>query len=191
MKRKIGDLTRVISTIISRIFDPIWESLIILFLLSQLAKSEFPKGSLFLLSFFLVYLIPWLFFHYQLKKGKISDWDITKREERISFYSVSKVTILIFFSILFFLSPKSIPFYLKFLIPFLIFYLLTFFNKVSGHMITNTLFILSIYFYTGKSDILYIGIIILLLVALSRFNLKKHTLPQLIIGTGLGLLALI
>lgn len=181
-----------IARIISRIFSPIVEGPFLIWLATQLVETELAWQNVFLTTLFFIYFLPLVFFFLGLKIGWISDWDITKREERYRLYSFTFLSIVICLIVFSFFKEKMLfYFYLKLLLPVFIFFLITFFWKISGHTLVNSLFVLLLYFYFDKSVILYLGIFLLILVGWSRMILKKHTLAQVIAGTLLSLLILI
>ncbi|MFC1711544.1 hypothetical protein ACFLZ1_03060 [Patescibacteria group bacterium] len=181
-----------LAIIISRVFDPIHEGLIIVFLISLLSPAKDNWVFIFFLSIILVYLLPWAFFFKLLKSGKISDWDITKRQERYLFYSFSFLSMLLFIVLIFFFQGKELGlFYLKILLPLFIYYLFTFIYKVSGHMFINSFLLVVLLMFFQNILFLVFGAFILILVGWSRIVLKKHTIFQVIIGTLLPFVVLL
>lgn len=177
---------------ISRLFDPIIEAPLILWLAARLTVTNLSWQKIYLISLFFISLLPALCFLFFLKKKIITDWNVTKREERYGIFSFTFLSIVICLTTFYLLNEKVLLlFYLKLFLPIIIFFLITFFWKISGHMLVNTMFILLTYLYYNKSIILYLAIILLLLVGWSRINLKKHTLAQVVCGSLLALLVLI
>jgi len=177
---------------ISRLFDVFLEIPVILLLATQLVQTNISWQKIYLISFFFIFLLPILCFLFFLKKKIITDWDVTKREERYGIFSFTFLSIIICLTTFYLLNEKALLlFYIKLFLPIFIFFFITFFWKISGHMLVNTIFILLLYLYINKSIILYLGIILLLLVGWARINLKKHTLVQVVCGTLLPLLILI
>ncbi len=125
--------------------------------------------------------IPYLYIYRSFRQKKISDLDITKREER---YKAMIITCLSFVSSVFVVYFFGNSIILKVSIMSLIILLLntciTFFWKISLHMTLNVISALVInYLYHWQVPILYITIP---LVFWSRLYLRKHTIPQLIGG---------
>lgn len=181
-----------IAQIISRLFDPIIEGPFLIWLTTQLVETDLAWKKVFLISLFFIYLLPLVFFLLSLKRGWISDLDTTKRKERYGIYSFTLFSIVICLLVFYFLNEKMIFFfYLKLFLPVFIFFLITFFWKISGHALMNSLFILLLYFYSNESSILYWGIFLIILVGWSRVFLKKHTWVQVIAGSLLPLLIII
>lgn len=168
--------------IISRIFDPVFEGPLIIWLAVKLSQQnqDFKNLGLSLLFF---YLLPMIFFLFSWKKGWVSDWDTTKRRERYGVFTFAFLSIISGLVILLILGQTVlVNCYLKLLLPVIIFFITTFFWKISGHLLMNSIFFLLIYFNLDKSSIIIIASILLLLVGWSRIKLKKHTLPQVIAG---------
>jgi membrane-associated phospholipid phosphatase len=185
-----------LAVLISRVFDPSWESVIILYLASRLADSG-GWQSLFFLSFTFVFLLPFLFFLFLLKRKEIGDWDITKRQERYKLFNFIFASLVLFLIILYFFYKGSVFwFYLKLTVPLILFYVLTFKTKPSGHMLVNTLFFLMLWLYTRQNMVLqhmvlYLALPVLIGVGWSRYRLKKHTVLQIVLGGVLSLLILL
>lgn len=138
-----------------------------------------------LLIFFDVILPIFLFFLI-LKTGRVSDIDVTKREERYQLF-LGFTIILIVPTVLAYYFGNTLFFVLQLitLISALCMYLATLKFKISGHMFMNAEAILVInYLFSWNSLWLFL---ILPLVAFARFYLKKHSLFQIVAGCFLGL----
>ena len=172
-----------IAKAISFIFSPIFTGAGAIVLLAKLSPAANQWLKALGISFFLVFIVPFIYFLILLKQKKISDWDISQRRERYKIYTFVFLILLFCLMVFYFLFGKaSVVFYLKMLLPFFIFFLITFFYKVSGHLFVNSFFILLLYFYSNNSIIIFMGIFLLILIAWSRIVLKKHTLGQVILG---------
>ncbi len=138
-----------------------------------------------LLIFFDVILPIFLFFLI-LKTGRVSDIDVTKREERYQLF-IGFTIILIVPTILAYYFGNTLFFVLQLitLISAFCMYLATLKFKISGHMFMNTEAILVIN-YLFYWTLLWLFLIVPL-VAFARFYLKKHNLFQIIAGCFLGL----
>jgi membrane-associated phospholipid phosphatase len=181
-----------IARLISRIFSPLAEGPFSIWLASQFIFTQIGGLKVFLLTLFFVYLLPFSLFLFFLKQKKISDWDIKQREQRYNLFSFTFLSIVACLLIFYFLGEKTLVFfYLRLLLPVLIFFITTFFYKISGHMLTNSIFILLLYLYTNKSIIICLGILWIIMVGWARVKLKRHTLAQVVAGALLPLIILI
>lgn len=119
------------------------------------------------------------------KKGKISDWHITKREERHIYFAVIVAVTLVSVILSYYLTNyKFFALDVALLSVALSLSLLTFVFKISGHMVMNTSSVLLLnYLFDWKLMWLFL---IVPVVAFARFYLKKHTLFQLLAGTVVG-----
>lgn len=138
-----------------------------------------------LLIFFDVILPIFLFFLI-LKTGRVSDIDVTKREERYQLF-IGFTIILIVPTVLAYYFGNTLFFVLQLitLISAFCMYLATLKFKISGHMFMNTEAILVIN-YLFHWTLLWL-LLIVPLVAFARFYLKKHSLFQIVAGCFLGL----
>ncbi len=124
-------------------------------------------------------IIPYVYIFQAYKRKKISDLNITKREERYRVMIVTLFSFLLSLAFIFFLGNLLI---LKLsVLAFIILAantFITFFWKISLHMALNIVFVLIInYLYHWQLPILYAC---LPLVFWSRLYLKKHTVLQLL-----------
>ena len=178
--------------VISGIFSPVAESLAIIWLATNMNITFLGWTKVFSLSLFFIFFLPYGFFFYLKKNKKISDNDISKRGERHRFNIFTFFSIALFLAIMFFFNEKALVFfYLRLLTPFFIYIIITFFWKISGHMVVNSIFVQLIYFYTKNPLLLLLGIFVLFLVGWSRVYLKRHTLVQVSFGGLLPLIILI
>ena len=178
---------RIFSKIISRSFDfytwfPV--GLLLAIFNTGLAVAQI-KILLPLLIFFDVVLPIFLFFLI-LKTGRVSDIDVTKREERYQLF-IGFTIILIVPTILayYFGNTLFFVFQLITLISAFCMYLATLKFKISGHMFMNAeaIFVINYLFHW---TLLWLFLIVPL-VAFARSYLKKHSLFQIFAGCFLGL----
>ena len=163
-----------------------------IFLASKLAPSNIPFFKVLGLSLFFVFFIPAFFYLIFLKKGLISDFDITKKEERPKIHLVVLISVLLFLLVCWALGEKALVyFYLKIIFPFFAFALITLFWKISFHALMNTLFILLLYLNTNNPAVLYMGVFLLFLVFWAKLKINHHTLSQLLAGALLPFLILV
>ncbi|MBL7150943.1 hypothetical protein ISS86_03360 [Candidatus Microgenomates bacterium] len=172
-----------LASIISIVFDPLVEGPILL-IIFFLAKSTAPFWLLVLIVFIDTFF-PILFMFYGLKRGFISDWETTNRHER---HSLNFVLLLITFLNLFLFYIFSDSFLLRaffvFLILILIYALITFFWKISGHMTANTAFVITLNILSGWQ--LWWLVFLLPLVAWARLVRNKHDVWQILGGVALA-----
>lgn len=130
-------------------------------------------------------ILPILLFFLALKRGNISDIDVTLRKERYKLFG--GMTFILAISVLIsFIFANNLFFVLSLisLLVALTLYLITLRYKISGHMIMNTGSILIIN-YLFNWEFLWL-FLILPIVGFSRIYLKKHTLIQVLTGATIG-----
>ncbi|MBI2326858.1 hypothetical protein HYU92_00920 [Candidatus Curtissbacteria bacterium] len=131
--------------------------------------------------------IPIFLFFLILKRGGISDIDVTKREERYKLFGGMTV-ILIIPTIFAYIFGNNLFFVLHLisLIAAFTLYLITLRFKISGHLIMNSggIFIIN-YLFDWKLLWLFV---IVLIVAFARIYLKKHTILEILTGGLVGFL---
>jgi len=174
--------------VISIVFSPIASLLTMtgLFLFLLAGKEHFLLTAAWLI--FMCVVVPGIIYVWLTKKGKISDFDITKREERIRIYLAVLVAYLICLIGLNIMGEIGL---FNALLPIwlliLVFFLVTLFWKISGHtgMVSGAWIFLMHFFGTEKMWWFGLGIVVL---AWARVYLKKHTLAQSIGGIVMGIL---
>lgn len=152
-----------------------------------MSRADLSSGKfLHFLPILLILAIPIIYFFYALKKKKISDWELTKRQERYPLYILSLVCgALGLFFLQIYGSQALFTLALIFYLLGIFITLINFFWKISTHtagitagaLAFNLLFNQTIYHY------LYL---LIPLVIWSRYEEKKHTLSQLLAGVLLG-----
>lgn len=174
MKKKLAFL-------ISRVFDlHIIGTLTIILAVTQGVFDQTRLRFLFIVTFFDVFL-PFIFFLFLYRTGRVSDWWVTKRQERLP--------IFIFVALTHFLGILSAGWYgnlevmrllMSFYTLFLVFLVTMLFYKISTHtgILSTLVFLLAAFF--GSWYLLLYGLVIL--VAWSRVVLKAHSLGQVFWG---------
>lgn len=142
------------------------------------------------LLFTLTLLIPSVILLISKRVGLISDFNVTKREERLRIYPF--LLISFFLALIVALNTKDntlISMYYILNITFFFGFLITLFFKISFHMICS---VLAIFFVILLSNTTYTYILLPLLpfIGWSRIELKKHSLSQTIAGILLPLLCI-
>lgn len=174
-----------IAVFISRVFDPAW---LIPGMLALAAGWSLFNGLRWRFIFILLLidgLIPFIYFVHLLSTKEVSDWDTTRREQRIKLYGFTLVVHSIG-AILALLLGKIVLAKILFLFLILaaVFTLITFKWKISIH--------------TGVSSaaVVFLGLLfgfqwlwlflIVAAIAWARIVMKKHTVWQTITGAGLA-----
>jgi len=114
--------------------------------------------------------------------GITSDFNVTKREERVRLFGVMGMTFLLALLLSFKTGDiRLITIYTTLNLTFLLGLLITLFEKISFHMIWS---MLSIFFiiYLWQIPYLYLLLLLIPLIGWSRLQLKRHTLRQVILG---------
>lgn len=180
-------LAERLAKLFSRLFDLYTWSIILNLLFLYRSKLTPPQAAVLTpLVVLLELILPVVVFVFFLKKGFISDVDITRRGERPRFFSVLAALMLVG-SVAGYVYGNPLFFWLQLtvLAEILIVVAITLFWKISGHTMVNSLGIFFInYFFAGKFWWLYF---LLIPVAWSRWYLKKHSPLQLLAGAALGL----
>lgn len=173
--------------LISRVFDFYFWSPVLLFieifntgLTNQQIRILLPTllGLNVILPIFLFFLV--------LKKGKVSDIDVTKRQERHQLFGTLSI-ILIISSLVSFYLGNNLFFVLQLtaLTAILTMFLVTLRFKISGHALMNSgaIFVIN---YLFDFKLLWLFVIVPI-VAFARIYLKKHTLAEVLAGAIVGL----
>lgn len=175
-----------LATAISYIFSPV--ALMPLFLILITVHSGFAQQEKFLvlgLFIFLGILPIELMLLFLKQTGRISDWDVTQRRERIpiNVFSVAVGTLLLFI-LARFNQPQIFTYYLYTYVWFFLYAIITFFWKISAHTSAVTVFCLSLVTLFGSAW--WWLFILIPAVAWARVYRKRHTLTQALSGIGLS-----
>lgn len=169
-------MKKISAQLISVIFSPfVWT---IFFFALALNKGLFDSKRYIILLFLLCLMIPTIIYIFLLKTKKLSDPDISKRQERYFILIVINVCAIV---LLLFIKMAGLTLLFKLtLIAYVVLAissLITFFYKISFHMtFACTFIILSDSLYGFKLWYLYL---IIPTIFWSRLYLKKHTLGEL------------
>lgn len=173
--------------VIARLFDPL--------------VTNFLVSMVFLLSvdqiswrWFLVLLVgdlllPVSFLIFSLQRGKISDFDMTKRQERMPYYTI--VAVCWSGTLLVLLLMGNIPVEILMMQTWLaVFGILnvgiTKFWKISGHMMAATSLVLWLILLWSPAFLVLLFTLMPLL-GWARWTMRKHTVAQLIAGVAVML----
>lgn len=171
-------LTKFLETISIILSPPAW---LLYFLIASSNKGLFVGDRVSDLTILGIFLIPLIYFFYLYKTKKISNLDITIREER--YRSLMVMNLFLFLLLLYLKLHNFGQFYTLMLIFFLINALtsiITFKYKISFHMTYTIIFSTFINFlYDFQLPILFLTIP---LIAWSRIYLKQHTYKQVLLA---------
>ncbi len=174
-------MQRTIAKIVSGVFGAPWILVAGWMILFKTGLS--PEQTMFMGVLYVVFfvLFPGVYIAYAMKKGLIEDLDITKRQERYMIMTIYLVShILVLAVSLFYGNARLVEEMLMLSVVFASVYLITFYWKISLHMVVNVLGITLLNINFGwHLAWLYLLIPV---VAWSRLVLKKHTPAQLIAG---------
>lgn len=168
--------------ITSRIFDPAVTKILTGIAFLMLVQVE-PAWLATLLIGDL--FIPLCYFTLSLRRGSISDIDITKRKERIPYYTVLAVcwtTTLFIIWQLGDIPPEILLMQAWFAVFGILNVSITYFWKISGHMMAATGLVMWLSLLWSPIFLLLL-ITFIPLVAWSRLSMRKHTLAQVVAGT--------
>ena len=125
-------------------------------------------------------VVPLMFYLHLVRQKEISDWDISRRDERLPLYAFATVAHLGGVGVAVGFGQWSLAQVLGvFWVLAAVFTLVTMRWKISVHMGVNAA--LAVYLGLGWWGLGLVG-----LVGWSRWYLKKHRLMQIIWGAGLG-----
>lgn len=176
-------MTHRIAKTISYLFDPIVIGLITIFLIIKATPiSGHAKIGWYALVMLVAVVPPVGLFLYQRATGKISDWYISKRSERKDVLLMAVAGNFLLLIVVYLLKAPHLllVFCLLSLIVDLTVYLVTFFYKISGHLIATTLFVLVLLLVYSVNW--WPTMLLIVLVAWSRLYLKAHTFGEVTSG---------
>lgn len=132
----------------------------------------------------LILAVPIIYYLYALKTKKISDWEVTKRQERYPIYILSLICGgIALVSLKIFSDQGLFTLAVIFYLVAIVLTVINFFWKISVHTAGVTSGILGFNFLFNEPAWLYF---LIPLVAWSRLEEKKHTLTQSLGGIVLG-----
>lgn len=175
---------------LARFFSrPVMLFLIVLASIVFVTESSITTTYAYIISI-LTFVVPLATILLFKRLGIISDINATKREERPRLYIVMLISFLISLYITFLSGESSlITVFLVINLTFVIGFVITFFWKISYHMIWSVLSLFVI-FYILQNPYTLLLVILLPFIAWSRIERKRHTLAQLIAGVVLPLICI-
>lgn len=170
-----------LAIIISRIFDPAWLIPGMLAVAVGWSLLNGLRWRFIVILLLIDGLIPFIYFVHLLSTKEISDWDTTKREQRLKLYGFVLVSHAIGVILAFLLGKLVLSkILLLFLILAAVFTLITFRWKISIHTGVSSAATVFLSFLFGRNWLwlyLIVGII-----AWARVVMQKHTLAQTVAG---------
>lgn len=180
-------MKRKLAWAISRVFDPVIEIPILLAGSVYYALSNGLRWRFLVMLLVVDALLPALYMVYGLMKGKIKDWDITRREERMGLYFFT-IFAHLFGVVAAYAVGKTDLFeiLLVFWTMAVVFAVVTLFWKISVHAGTNAAVVAFFNHYYGWDRFWWL-VLVLIVVLWSRVEIKKHTWAQVLVGATLAL----
>lgn len=171
---------------VSRVFDPVIEIPVMLGASVWWALTNGLRWRFLVFLLLVDALLPALYMFYGLKKGFISDWDITNKKERRGLYIFTSLVHLVGVVYAFFLGKTELGMVLLvFWSLAVVFAVVTYFWKISVHAGVNGVALAFFNHFWGWENYWWLSLV-LLLVLWSRVEIKKHTLMQVSVGAGLA-----
>ncbi len=180
-------MKRKLAWAVSRVFDPVVEIPILLAGSVYYALSNGLRWRFLVMLLVVDAVLPALYMVYGLMKGKIKDWDITKREERMGLYFFT-IFAHLFGVVAAYAVGKTDLFeiLLVFWTMAVVFAVVTLFWKISVHAGTNAAVVAFFNHYYGWDRFWWL-VLVLIVVLWSRVEIKKHTWAQVLVGATLAL----
>ena len=133
------------------------------------------------LAYFFSTTIPYLVLK---KMGRISDYELTKREERPPYFTTISLLFGIIFLLLTTLAVETLTkVSLNLFLVSSVITIITFYWKISGHMTYSTILFATLIFLFPDTPTLYLLFLFSPFIGWSRIALEKHTLTQVTLGT--------
>lgn len=171
----------------SRLFDPVVEIPLMLSVTVWWALTNGLRWRFLLFLLLVDALAPAIYMFYGLRKGFISDWDISKRGERYRLYLVTILAHLVGVIFAFLIGKTELGLILLvFWSLAVVFALVTYYWKISVHAGVNGVMLAFFNHFWGWSNYWWL-ILVLLLVLWARVEIKKHNWLQVTIGAGLAI----
>jgi len=176
-----------IAWIISRIFDPIIEIPLLLTVVAWFALTNGLRWRFLIFLLIVDALIPALFMFWGLATKKISDWDMSKREERKQLYFLVVIAHAISVVYAYFLGKMDLAaILLVFWFMAVTFALITLRWKISVHAGVNGVLVAFFNHFWGWENYWWL-LLVLFLVLWARVTIKKHSWLQVLAGAALAI----
>lgn len=175
----------IAATILSRLFDPVWEIPAAILLAVSFALQEGIRWRFLGLLLFVDAVVPMVFFLMMLKNKQIKDWDLQHRSQRIPLYLFTLICHLGGLWLTHELGKVGLfPILLIFYIEAVVFFLITLKWKISLHAGVNAVLFTAINVFYGLQYIWLYGV--LMLVMWARVHQRHHTWAQVLVGAVIG-----
>lgn len=137
----------------------------------------------------LVCLLPLVYIAMMVRRGKITDLHMKIRQQRLRPFLVSLLcTTIAWWTLRFMGAPSVVPLFALFsLLQLAVMTLITLVWQVSMHAMSISGAVVAVGFLFGGTAALA-GLPFIVLVGAARLKLKRHTLPQVLVGTVLGII---
>lgn len=181
----------LLAKVISRLFDPVVWLLVFFILFFNQTNLQLEQIRILLPVLLILELVlPALYMALALRRRKIHDFDITKREERLGLFSFTlALYLLALIAVWFFGNFLAFKFQLTVVLVMAFAVLITYWWKISIHLAANTLGMIVLnYFFAWQLWPLFF---VLPLVGWARITWHKHNWQQLITGVLVGSLSLL
>lgn len=177
----------IVAKWISRLLDPsIWWPVVLVLMVLNTGLTDKQVFVLLPILLFVELGVPVLFLFWSMKTGRISDWEMTKLEERRDFFLFVVLVHAVSLGLLIALGNEEL-FHLR-----LILYIIevagayiTFFWKISVHAAVSVAAVMILVHLFGW--VVWPLFLLVPIVAWSRWEQEKHTPMQLLLGTLLTL----
>ena len=172
---------------ISRIFEPVWEVPLIVGMAVWYTVQPSLHIQMLTIIFLFDVILPGIFLATSMKKGKMTDWDVTNRKEREGAYLFTTVSHLVSVIIMFFIGQVLLGKMLLVLWTIIAsFMIINHYWKISVHAGVNALLVVFMNSLYGWKIFGWMSVI-LILVLWSRVKIRKHTTTQVMIGAALAM----
>jgi membrane-associated phospholipid phosphatase len=181
-------MKRQFAQLISLLFNPVVMLLPVPYLLLRRAGEPMAVIQFWLLVTWVFLFLFCLLMVYMVRKKVFTNLDISNREQRPLFFLIILIDTLIFYLVVIIYQAPLVLYAATLGVLFAIL-LISFINlwiKASIHMAALSAFIFTVMILRNESFAVMLPI--LPVVAWSRLYLKKHTFPEIVAGTGAGIL---
>jgi hypothetical protein len=173
--------------IVSRVFDPIIEIPLVLSVAVWFALTNGLRWRFLIFILVIDALLPFIYILWGLVTKRISDWDMTKKEERRGIYVFVAITHAIPVVYAYLIGKTEMAgILLVFWSVAVVFAVITYFWKISVHAGVNGVMLAFFNHFWGWNNYWWL-VLVLLLVLWARVEIKKHTWAQVLIGAGLAI----
>lgn len=178
-----------IAWLVSRLFDPVVEIPVLLMGAVYYAVVNGLRWRFLVMLLIVNAVLPAIYMLYGLKKGKIKDWDMSDRRERLGLYFFT-IFVHLFGAVAAYAVGRTALFeiLLVFWTMAVAFAVITLFWKISLHAGTNAAVVGFFNHYYGWDKYWWLVLVLVLVLVLwSRVEIRKHTWAQVLAGAVLAL----